>query len=181
MIFTETKLKGAFIIDIERREDNRGFFSRVWCVKEFDEHGLNMRNIQSNIGFSPKKGTMRGLHYQLTPYEEAKLVRCTMGYIYDVIVDLRRESQTYKEWFALELTAENRRMLYIPERIAHGYLTLENNSEVFYQSSEFYYPEWACGIRYDDPAFGIKWPIEIQVISENDKNWPLYLSQRSNK
>ncbi|MCX9084504.1 MAG: dTDP-4-dehydrorhamnose 3,5-epimerase [Candidatus Methanoperedens sp.] len=176
MIFTETKLKGAFIIDIEKREDNRGFFSRVWCMKEFDEHGLNTRNFQSNIGFSPKKGTMRGLHYQLTPYEEAKLVRCTMGSIYDVIVDLRQESQTYKQWFALELTGENRRMVYIPERFAHGYLTLENNSEVFYQSSEFYYPEWARGIRYDDPAFRINWPIEVQVISENDKNWPLYIS-----
>ena len=170
MIFTETRLKGAFIIKPQRLEDERGFFARTWCQREFEEHGLNPRLVQCNISFNKKKDTLRGMHYQFEPYPEAKLVRCTMGAVYDVIVDLRPDSPTFKQWLGVELTAKNRLMLYIPEGIAHGFQTLINNVEVFYQMSEFYHPECARGIRWNDPAFGIEWPdVEERIISAMDQ------------
>ena len=143
-------LKGAFIIEPERLEDNRGFFARAWCKKEFETHGLNSRLVQCNISFNKSSGTLRGMHYQVAPYEEAKLVRCTMGAIYDVIIDLRPDSATYMDWIGVELTADNRKMLYVPENFAHGYQTLNDNTEVFYQVSQFYSPEFETGVRWDD-------------------------------
>src|SRR4029077_17047096 len=156
MIFTETKLKGAFILELERLEDERGFFARTWCKREFIKHGLNPNLAQCSVSFNGKRGTLRGLHHQIEPYEEAKLVRCTMGAIYDVIVDLRHDSATFARWISVELTAANHRMRYIPERFAHGFQTLEDNTEVFYQMSEFFAPECARGIRWNDPAFRIQ-------------------------
>ncbi|MCF6147978.1 MAG: dTDP-4-dehydrorhamnose 3,5-epimerase [Candidatus Kuenenia sp.] len=179
MIFTETKLKGAFIIEPERLEDERGFFARTWCKREFKKQGLNPELVQCNISFNKKKGTLRGMHYQEAPHEEAKLVRCTMGAIYDVIIDIRPDSQTYKKWFSVELTVENRKMLYIPEGFAHGFLTLEDNTEVFYQMSEFYAPEHAKGIKWNDPAFNIHWPIEISIISDKDKSYDNWNDKRA--
>lgn len=171
MIFTETKLKGAFIVDVEPREDERGFFARSWCEDKFGEHGLNPRIVQCNISFNKKRGTLRGMHYQAAPYAEAKLVRCTMGAIYDVIIDLRDDSPTFKQWVSVELTSENRRALYIPENFAHGFQTLSDNSEVFYQMSEFYHPELAYGVRWDDLAFGIEWPQGPRIISYQDSHY----------
>ena len=169
MIFTETKLKGAFIIDIEPIEDERGLFARSWCREEFEAHGLNPELAQCNISFNKKRGTLRGMHYQKPPHEEAKLVRCTLGAIFDVIIDLRPDSSTYKQWVGEKLTAQNRRMLYIPEGFAHGFLTLEDATEVFYQMSTPYVPDSASGIRWDDPAINITWPIEKDLmISEKD-------------
>lgn len=175
MIFKETQLKGAYIIEPERLEDERGFFARTWCQREFQEHGLNPRLMQCNISFNRKKGTFRGMHYQLAPNEEAKLVRCTKGLIYDVIVDLRPNSPTFKEDLAVVLSAENRMMLYIPEKFAHGFLTLEDDTEIFYQMSEFYVAESARGFRWDDPAFGIQLPFEVTVISDRDQHYPDFL------
>ncbi len=175
MIFTETQLNPAFLVDLERREDERGFFARAWCEKEFGEHGLSTRVVQCNLSFNPRAGTLRGMHYQRAPYEEAKLVRCTRGAIYDVIVDLRPDSPTWKRWLGVELTAENRRMLYVPEGFAHGYQTLADETEVFYQVSEFYTPEAEGGVRWDDPAFAIQWPdVDERIMSEKDKTWPDY-------
>lgn len=171
MIFTETKLKGAFIIDVEPREDERGFFARSWCADEFRRHGLNSRLVQCNISFNNKRGTLRGIHYQAAPFPEAKLVRCTMGAIYDVIIDLRADSPTFKQWISVELTAENRRALYIPEDFAHGFQTLIDHTEVFYQMSEFYHPECARGLRWDDLAFGIEWPFAPWIISQQDAGY----------
>jgi dTDP-4-dehydrorhamnose 3,5-epimerase len=168
MIFTETKLKGAFVIDIELHEDERGFFARSWCEDEFKKHGLNQRLVQCNISFNKKRGTLRGMHYQVEPFAEAKLVRCTMGALYDVIIDLRPNSATFKQWISVELTAENHRALYIPENFAHGFQTLIDNTEVFYQMSELYHPECARAVRWDDPAFGIEWPSGPRVISRRD-------------
>ena len=172
MIFSETGLKGAFIIEPERLEDKRGFFARTFCQEEFDAHGLNSRFVQCNISFNKKKGTLRGMHYQAAPYEEVKLVRCTMGATYDVIIDLRPHSPTYKRWVPVELGANNRTTLYVPKGFAHGFQTLEDNTEVFYQMSEFYHVECARGVRWDDPAFGIKWPLEPQCISPQDASYP---------
>ncbi len=174
MIFTETRLKGAYLVDLAKREDHRGFFARAWCTQEYEVHGLNPNVAQSNIGFSEKCGTLRGMHYQAAPYQEAKLVRCTMGAIYDVMIDLRCDSPTYRQWLGVELTALNHQMLYIPEGCAHGYLTLTDNTEVVYQTSQFYAPDYARGVRYDDPTFGISWPMTVRVISKGDQNWPLY-------
>lgn len=171
MIFRETKLKGAFIIEPERFKDERGFFARIWCREEFERQGLNTNLVQCNISFNRKKGTLRGMHYQAAPYQEAKLVRCTKGSIHDVIIDLRPESATYKRWVSVELTSENHKMIYIPESFAHGFITLTNDSEVFYQMSEFYMPEYARGIRWNDRAFGIYWPIDVAVISDKDKRY----------
>jgi dTDP-4-dehydrorhamnose 3,5-epimerase len=168
MIFTETKLKGAYLIELDKHEDERGFFARSWCTDEFEEHGLNPRVVQCNISFNKKLGTLRGLHYQSPPYQEAKLVRCTMGALYDVIVDLRSDSSSFKKWFSVELTAQDRRALYVPEGFAHGFQTLVDNTEVFYQMSEFFHPECARGVRWDDPAFGIVWPISNAIISKKD-------------
>jgi len=172
MIFVQSKLQGAYVIEPERLEDERGFFARTWCRKEFQQHGLNPRLVQCDISFNLKRGTWRGLHYQDAPYEEAKLVRCTSGAIYDVIVDLRPDSPTFKEHVAVVLSAENRRMLYIPERFAHGFIALENGTEVFYQMSEFYSAESARGFRWNDPSFGIRLPLEVVVISQRDRSYP---------
>ena len=171
MIFTETKLKSAFIIDIEPREDERGFFARSWCEDEFKQHSLNPRLAQCNISFNKKRGTLRGMHYQVAPFAEAKLVRCTMGAIYDVIIDLRPASPTFKQWQAIELSTENHRALYIPEDFAHGFQSLMDNTEVFYQMTEFYHPECARGVRWDDPAFGVVWPAESHIISRQDSKY----------
>lgn len=171
MIFTETKLKGAYLIDLDKHEDERGFFARSWCTDEFEKHGLSQRVVQCNISFNKKRGTLRGMHYQAAPYEEAKLVRCTMGALYDVIIDLRSGSPTFKEWFSVELTAGNHRALYIPEGFAHGFQTLVDNTEVFYQMSEFYHPECMRGVRWDDPAFGIEWFSEPRILSRQDREY----------
>lgn len=171
MIFTETKLKGAFIIEPERLHDKRGFFARTWCQQEFAANGLNPRLVQCNISFNPKKGTLRGMHYQVFPYEEAKLIRCVRGAIYDVIIDLRPTSPTLKQHFATVLSAENYNMIYVPGGFAHGFQTLEDNTEVFYQISEFYHPESARGVRWNEPTFGIQWPIEVKLISKRDQEY----------
>jgi len=176
MIFKETKLKGAFVVEIEKLEDGRGFFARSWCETEFAEHGLNPRLVQCNISFNERQGTLRGIHYQAVPYEEAKLVRCTRGAIFDVIIDLRLDSPTLAQWIGIELTAENHRMLYIPEGFAHGFQTLKDNTELTYHVSRFYMPKAEQGVRYNDPAFGIKWPMEVRVISEKDKAWSDYVT-----
>lgn len=176
MIFNETELKGACTIEIEKLEDNRGFFARAWCEKEFAAHGLTPVVHQANVSFNIRKGTLRGMHYQIAPYGEAKTVRCTRGRIFDVIIDLRKDSPTYMQWFGVELTADNYKLLYVPENFAHGFQTLENNTEVTYQVSEFYTPGSERGIRWDDPAFKIEWPTEVQVISDKDCNWPDYIS-----
>ena len=173
MKFIETRLKGAFIIEPERLEDERGFFARTFCQKEFEAHGLNRKVAQCNISYNKHKGTLRGMHYQAAPMAEAKLVRCTRGAIYDVIIDMRHESPTYCKWLAEELNAENSKMIYIPEGFAHGFQTLEDDTEVFYQMSEFYSPEHARGVRWDDPIFGIEWHLNTKIISENDQNYPL--------
>lgn len=175
MKFTQTKLQDAYIIDIEPISDERGFFARGWCQREFEKHGLTSRISQANISYNKIKGTLRGLHYQAAPNEEAKLVRCTCGSIFDVMVDLRKESPTYGQWVGAELTAENRRMLLIPEGFAHGFQTLQDNTEVFYQVSEFYTPGAERGARYNDPAFGIEWPMSVSSISDKDAAWPDYL------
>jgi dTDP-4-dehydrorhamnose 3,5-epimerase len=172
MIFRETRLQGAYLLDLERREDDRGFFARAWCGKEFEAHGLIPRFVQVNVGFSAKKGTLRGMHYQIEPFREAKVVRCTMGAVYDVIVDLRQGSPTFRQWIGEELTSGNRRMLYVPEGFAHGYQTLADDAEITYQTTQFYAPECARGVRYDDPAFDIRWPLSVERISEADRSWP---------
>jgi dTDP-4-dehydrorhamnose 3,5-epimerase len=171
MIFTETKLKGSFIIELEKYEDARGFFARSWDQKQFEENGLNSKLVQCNISFNKKKGTLRGMHYQIAPHQEAKLVRCTKGRIFDVIIDLRQNSSTFKEWFGVELNSENHKMLYVPEGFAHGFQTLANNSEVFYQVTEIYAPDCARGILWNDPVFKISWPLQPLVISQQDLMW----------
>jgi len=172
MIFTETALKGAFVIELEKNEDERGFFARTFCRKEFEAYGLNPNLVQCNISFNEKKGTLRGMHYQTAPHEETKLVSCIRGAIYDVIIDLRPDSPTYCQWFAVELSAENYKMLYVPGGFAHGFQTLEDNTVVFYQMSEFYHPECARNVRWDDPAFGIGWPLSGRIMSKKDMNYP---------
>ena len=171
MLFTETLLAGALIVDPQRQEDQRGFFARTWCEEEFAARGLNPKIAQCGISYNARKGTLRGMHFQRAPHEESKLVRCTAGAIYDVIVDLRRQSPTFRKWFAVELTAENRRMLYVPEGFAHGFETLTDGTEVFYQISQFHHPQSAAGARWDDPAFGIRWPWPPAVISPRDRQY----------
>jgi dTDP-4-dehydrorhamnose 3,5-epimerase len=171
VIFTETKLKGAFILDLELRADDRGAFARTFCMKEFEQHGLKPSVAQCNLSYNYKAGTLRGMHYQLPPAAETKLVRCTKGAIYDVIIDMRPESPTYMQHIGVELSAENHRALYVPELFAHGYLALTDGAEVVYQVGEFYTPGYERGLRYDDPAFGIEWPMPITVISEKDAAW----------
>lgn len=175
MVFTETAIKGVYLIGLERKEDHRGFFARSWCHQEFEAHGLNPSLVQVNVGFSLKKGTLRGMHFQQQPHQEAKLVRCTMGQVFDVAVDLRLDSPTYRQWVGAELTAENRTMLYVPEGCAHGYQTLQDDTEVVYQTSQPFAAKYATGVRFDDPAFGIVWPLGVAVISDMDKAWPLLL------
>jgi len=173
MIFTETKLKGAFIIDLELREDQRGAFARTFCANEFEAHGLKPTVAQCNLSFNHKAGTLRGMHYQVPPAAETKLVRCTQGAIYDVIIDMRPNSPTFMQHIGVELTAENRRSLYVPEMFAHGYQSLTDGAEVVYQVGEFYTPGYERGLRYDEPALGIEWPLPVTVISEKDAAWAL--------
>jgi len=172
MIFRETKLPGVFEVDAERRADERGFFARTWCQTEFTSHGLDTKIVQCSLSFNPRKGTLRGMHYQVAPYAETKLVRCTRGAIFDVILDLRPQSPTFKDWVSVVLTAENRKTAYVPQGCAHGFLTLEEQSEVFYQMSASQNAESARGVRFDDPAFQIAWSEKIEVISERDRNYP---------
>jgi dTDP-4-dehydrorhamnose 3,5-epimerase len=173
MIFTETALEGAFIIEPEPIHDERGFFARTWSQEEFLQRGLNPRVLQQSISLNKLRGTIRGMHYQVDPYREAKLVRCTTGAIFDVLVDLREDSPTFHKWVGLELSSKNRRMLYVPEEFAHGFQTLQDETEISYQISEYYHPEAARGLRWDDPALGIEWPLPVTVISERDKQHPL--------
>ncbi len=172
MKFLETPLKDVCIVEIEPIEDSRGLFARSWCKREFESHSLNPELVQCNISFNIKKGILRGMHYQIKPFEEAKLVRCTRGAIFDVIIDLRADSPTFKDWFAVELTDKNRKMLYIPECFAHGFQTLKDNTEVFYQMSEYYSPEHSRGIRWNDPSFSIQWPEDKRIISKRDQQYP---------
>lgn len=173
MIFEETRLSGAVLVDLERREDSRGFFARTWCANEFADRGLATEVVQANVSFNPRQGTLRGMHFQLAPHAETKLVRCTRGAIHDVVIDLRPDSETYKEWLGVELTADNRRALFVPEGFAHGYQTLAPDSEVFYQVSEYYTPGAEGGVRWDDPAFSIEWPDpENAFLSDKDRSWP---------
>src|SRR3989344_8804848 len=170
--FAPTELAGVYIIDVEPILDERGFFARSWCRREFEKRGLNPDIAQCNISFNKKCGTLRGMHYQTKPHEETKVVRCTSGAIYDVIVDLRPESSMFRKWIAVELSAENRRMLYVPPGFAHGFQSLVDDTEVFYQISTFYHPESARGARWNDPAFGIEWPVMERVISDKDRQYP---------
>lgn len=172
MKFTETKLEGAWLIEIKKIGDDRGYFGRAWCRKELEEMGLKADIKQLNTSFSPFKGTLRGLHYQKDPCQEVKMIRCTQGRIFDVIVDLRPESSTFRQWVGCELSEENGRMLYVPEGCATGFLTLEDNCSMYYPTTAFYAPEAASGVRYNDPAFGIEWPGEAKVTSDADRNWP---------
>lgn len=173
MLFTETSLPGAYVIDLEKRVDERGHFARAWCRREFEALGLASEIEQINVAFSPRRGTLRGLHFQRPPHEEVKLVRCTRGAIFDVIVDLRPESPTHLRWFAAELTADNGRMLYMPRGFAHGYQTLEDGTEITYQTTHPYVPHAASGVRFDDPALGIRWPLLVTAVSAADHSWPL--------
>jgi len=177
MTFHETKLPGVFTIDLELHSDERGFFARSWCQKEFLDHGLNGNLVQCSVSLNSKKGTLRGMHYQAAPFAETKVVRCTSGAIYDVVLDLREQSPTFKQWFATVLSAENRHSVYIPEGCAHGFMTLKDGSEVLYQMSEFYHPELGRGVRWNDPAFQIVWPADVEVISERDRTYPDFESK----
>ena len=172
MVFTKTKIKGAFLIDLERHIDERGFFARSFCVEEFAEQGIFMKVVQCNISFNEHKWTLRGMHLQVSPHEEKKIVHCTRGSVYDVILDLRRDSFSFKQWEAYELSEDNQRSLFIPEGVAHGFLTLNENCEVFYQMSDIYHPESAYGVRWNDSAFGIEWPMIPVVISKKDNDLP---------
>lgn len=173
MIFTETRLRGAYIVELEPHADERGFFARTFCREEFLSHGLNPDIVQCSTSFNKRKGTLRGMHYQEKPFEETKLVRCSRGAIYDVIIDLRPESPTYRQWISVELNQENRKAVYIPPGFAHGFQTLQDNSEVLYQMSESYHSDHSRGIRWDDPALGIVWPLASQpIISSKDLTYP---------
>lgn len=173
MLFTETGLSGAYVIEPERREDSRGFFARTFCAREFEAHGLKPTVAQCNVSYNHVQGTLRGMHFQSEPAAETKLVRCTSGAILDVIVDLRHGSPSYLRHVAVELTADNRTALYVPEGFAHGYQTLTDGAEVAYQTGEFYSPGYEGGLRYDDPALGIPWPLPVSAISDKDAAWPL--------
>ena len=172
MLFTPTSLPGAYLLDLKRLEDERGFFARSWCAREATDLGIDPNVVQCNISFNKMKGTLRGMHLQLPPFAESKLVRATRGAIYDVIIDLRSISPTFRQWIGVELTAENRRALFVPKGFAHGFQTLEDDTEIFYQMSEFYAPETARGVRWDDPAFGIQWPLEVTEMSPKDRILP---------
>jgi dTDP-4-dehydrorhamnose 3,5-epimerase len=172
MKFIETKLKGAFVITPDPIEDERGFFARAFCRKEFADHGLNPDLVQCNISFNKTRGTLRGMHYQIAPHAEVKLIRCTRGAVCDVIIDLRPESPTFKQWFTAELSEKNHQLFYIPAGFAHGYQTLEPQTEVFYQVSAFYHQASERGARWNDPAFGIEWPLPPAVVSKKDQSYP---------
>ncbi|MBB6142863.1 dTDP-4-dehydrorhamnose 3,5-epimerase [Silvibacterium bohemicum] len=172
MLFHKTKLPKVFEIEPEPHHDDRGFFARIWCEKEIEVHGLNPKLVQCSISFNSRKGTLRGMHFQAEPYAESKIVRCTSGAIYDVVIDLRPKSPTFRQWIAVILSARNHRMIYVPEGCGHGFLTLEDQTEVVYQMSEFYNPESSRGTRWNDPAFQIAWPEAVEVISERDQTYP---------
>lgn len=174
MNFLPTPLDGAYVLELEPLGDDRGFFGRSFCRKEFEAHGLNSRIAQCNISFNQRRGTLRGMHFQARPYAETKVVRCTHGAIWDVIVDLRSNSPSFKRWHAVELSATNRRALYVPEGFAQGFQALADNSEVLYLMSEFYRPDAARGVRWDDPAFGIKWPVAEPHLSDRDRGLPRF-------
>lgn len=173
MHFQELEISGAWVIDPAPHADERGRFMRAWCRREFQEHGVDFMPVQANMGYSVRKGTTRGLHFQVAPALEAKLVRCTRGRMFDVVLDLRQGSKTYGKWYGVELTEQNGRMLFVPEGCGHGYQTLEDNTEMYYMASEFYTPGAARGVRYDDPAFSIDWPMQATVVSDQDRKWPL--------
>ena len=175
MKFTALELEGAFVIEVNKMEDQRGFFGRLWCEKEFKDHNLNTNIVQSNVSLSKKKGTLRGMHFQRGSHAETKLVRCTRGSVYDVIVDLRPDSPTFKKWCGVELTADNYKMIYVPENFAHGFLTLEDNSEVYYMVTQFYSSEHEGGLHYSDSDINIEWPIEINEISDKDDKHPKFI------
>lgn len=177
MIFSETRLEGVFVIEPEKWQDERGFFARVWCQEEFVARGLKADFVQCNISFNRYRGTLRGMHYQAMPYGEVKLVRCTAGAVYDVVIDLRPDSATFTQWVAVKLTAENRCMLYIPEMCAHGFLSLLDQTEVFYQMGSHYAPNYGRGVRWNDPAFGVQWPDAVRIISERDQTYPDFACQ----
>jgi dTDP-4-dehydrorhamnose 3,5-epimerase len=179
MRFTETCVVGAMVVDPAPHQDERGRFMRAWCAREFAEHGLSFLPVQANMGLSARKGTIRGMHFQAAPAPEAKLVRCTKGAIFDVVLDLRPASPSYGKWYGVELSAENGRMLYLPELCAHGYQTLEDATEMYYMTSEFYTPTAVRGARFDDPVFNIQWPLVTSVVSYQDRNWPLVVRQES--
>lgn len=172
MRFVETPLRGAYILEPEKVRDERGFFARMWCTEELAAHGLRSMWVQSSVSFNEKAGTLRGMHYQVAPHEEAKLVTCSAGAVFDVIIDMRADSSTFREWFAAELTACNNNTLYVPEGFAHGFVTLEDKSMVEYHMTAGYHPGSACGVRWDDPAFAIRWPSEPHVISQRDREYP---------
>lgn len=174
MEFTETNLQGVFLVRIKKIVDERGYFGRAWCQQEFAQHKLNPAMTQLNVGSSLRRGTIRGMHYQLSPHAEAKFIRCTKGAIYDVVIDLREGSATEGKWFGAELTPESGTMLYAPEGTAHGYQTLLDDSEMYYMTTKPYAPDAARGVRFDDPHFGIKWPLPVSVVSKPDQNWPLF-------
>ena len=181
MIFVPTALPGAFLIEPERQEDSRGFFARTWCAREFQAHGFNTRLAQCSVSFNKRKGTLRGMHYQAAPHQEAKLVRCTRGSIHDVIIDLRPTSPAYKQHVAAKLTDENRTMLYIPEGFAHGFQTLADDTEVFYQMSEFYSPDHARGVRWNDPVFAVAWPPDDRIILDRDQSYPDFVDEMGDR
>jgi dTDP-4-dehydrorhamnose 3,5-epimerase len=172
MLFLPSEIPGAWVIEPEWISDERGAFARTWCAHEFESHGLNPRLVQCNLSINHRRGTVRGMHFQREPHAEAKLVRCTRGAIYDVIVDLRTDSPTYGRWIGQELSADNHRMFYIPEGFAHGFQTLTDDAEVFYQMSREFVPGMSCGVRWDDPAIHVRWPLPISIISERDQSWP---------
>ncbi len=179
MIFTKTNVEGAYIVRPEKHTDARGFFARIWCQDEFSKHGLKTNLLQANVSRSTQRGTLRGMHYQMAPYAETKLVRCTKGAVYDVIVDIRRDSPTFKKWFGIELTEDNHTSVYVPEGFAHGFLTLTDDAEVTYLVTAFYNAEHERGIRYNDKAFGIKWPEDIVHISEKDDSHSDFEKQKT--
>jgi len=181
MIFTPTALAGATIVDLERREDERGFFARIYCEREFAEHGLRARMVQSNMSHTRRAGTLRGMHYQIPPHSEDKLVRCVRGAIWDAIVDLRPESPTYCRWIGVELSEANGRMLLVPRGFAHGFVTLTDDAVVSYQVSAFYTPGAERGARHDDPAFGIEWPVPVLGMSDKDRNWPAFAREEGQR
>ncbi len=174
MRFGRTEIEGVVVVEVDTIEDGRGFFARAWCSREFEEQGLHASFVQENIGFNMRRGTLRGLHFQARPHEEVKLVRCVRGAVWDVALDLRPESPTLGRWVGTELSAENRKMLHVPEGCAHGYLTLTDDAEIRYLTSQFYAPEAAGGVRYNDPAFAIQWPAEVLLLSDQDRGWPLW-------
>lgn len=174
MIFTETPLAGAFTIDIEPIEDERGFFARTWAPEEFEQRGLDPTLVQCNLSWNKRKGTLRGMHFQRAPFEEVKIVRCARGALLDVVIDLRRDSPTFCQWTAVTLDADSRRMLYVPKGFAHGYQTLTDDVEVYYHVSARYEPNHSTGVRWNDPVFGIAWPLTPTVISEKDRTWAAF-------